>query len=136
MGIGSGSSRGSGAPMAEINVTPLIDVMLVVLIIFMISIPVLTHKVQLDLPQPRPDTRVEQRDLIKVRIENDGRLLWNDEAMTAAQMGYYMAQAGQQAPQPELRLSIGDQARYETVAAVITQARNAEIGNIGFDNSR
>ena len=122
--------------MAEINVTPLIDVMLVVLIIFMISIPVLTHKVQLDLPQPRPDTRVEQRDLIKVRIENDGRLLWNDEAMTAVQMGYYMAQAGQQAPQPELRLSIGDQARYETVAAVITQARNAEIGNIGFDNSR
>ncbi len=135
MGTGSGS-RAGGAPMAEINVTPLIDVMLVVLIIFMISIPALTHKVQLDLPQAGPEPRPETPDLINVRIENDGRLLWNDEAMTVAQMGYYMARAGQQAPQPELRLSIGDQARYETVAAVMTQARNADIGRIGFDSSR
>ncbi len=135
MGTGSGS-RSDSAPMAEINVTPLIDVMLVVLIIFMISIPVLTQKVQLDLPQKGPDTRPQTLDLISVRIENDGRLLWNDEAMSAAQMGYYMARAGQQTPQPELRLSIGDQARYETVAAVITQAKNADIGRIGFDSSR
>ncbi len=133
----STASDGKGMPMAEINVTPLIDVMLVLLIIFMINVPTLTHKVQIDLPQPNPNVTnpPEEADSITVRIEADGRVLWNDNAMTMDQVQYYMNQAGQQRPQPQIMLSVSDQSRYQVLAGVMARAKNAEITKIGFDGS-
>ncbi len=135
MGMSSGTGSSGGSPMAEINVTPLIDVMLVLLIIFMINVPVLTHKVQIDLPQPSttPPKDPVESEKINVRIEPDGRVLWNEVAMTMPQIDFYMKQAGGQTPQPEIVLSVSDNSRYQTLAAVMTRAKNANITKIGFD---
>jgi biopolymer transport protein ExbD len=135
MSVSSGSS--GGAPMAEINVTPLIDVMLVLLIIFMINAPQLTYKVQIDLPQPSLSTKPpEESDKITVRINDDGTVLWNDQAMSMRQIEYQMALAGRQNPQPQIMISAGDRARYQVLAEVMTKAKNAHIRKIGFDNTR
>ncbi len=136
MSVSSGSS-GDAAPMAEINVTPLIDVMLVLLIIFMINAPQLTYKVQIDLPQPSVSTKPpEESDKITVRINDDGTVLWNDQAMSMRQIEYQMTLAGRQNPQPQIMISAGDRSRYQVLAEVMTKAKNAEVKKIGFDNTR
>ena len=136
MSVSSGSS-GDAAPMAEINVTPLIDVMLVLLIIFMINAPQLTYKVQIDLPQPSLSTKPpEEADKITVRINDDGTVLWNDQAMSMRQIEYQLGVAGRQNPQPQIMISAGDRSRYQVLAEVMTKAKNAEVKKIGFDNTR
>ena len=83
----STASDGKGMPMAEINVTPLIDVMLVLLIIFMINVPTMTHKVQIDLPQPNPNVTPARGCREHHGAHRaDGRVLWNDNAMTMDQV--------------------------------------------------
>jgi biopolymer transport protein ExbD len=136
MSVGSGNS-GDAAPMAEINVTPLIDVMLVLLIIFMINAPQLTYKVQIDLPQPSLSTKPpEESDKITVRINDDGTVLWNDQAMSMRQIEYQFDQAGRQNPQPQIMISAGDRSRYQVLAEVMTKAKNADVKKIGFDNTQ
>ena len=136
MSVSSGSSGGA-APMAEINVTPLIDVMRVLLIIFMINAPQLTYKVQIDLPQPSIVSKPpEDFDKITVRINDDGTVLWNDQAMSMRQIEYQLGVAGRQNPQPQIMISAGDRSRYQVLAEVMTKAKNAEVKKIGFDNTR
>ncbi len=138
MGMSTSSSASGGAPMAEINVTPLIDVMLVLLIIFMINAPALTYKVQIDLPQPTLESKPpEESDKIALRINDDGSILWNDMPMGSTNMlRDYMRQASRQDPQPQVMISVGDRARYQVLAAVMTQAKNADLRKIGFDNTQ
>ena len=136
MSVSSGSSSAS-QPMADINVTPLIDVMLVLLIIFMINAPMLTYKVQIDLPQPTTVSKPpEDFDKITVRINDDGTVLWNDLPMNMAQIDYQMRQIAKQDPQPQIMISAGDRSRYQVLAEVMTRAKNADVRKIGFDNTQ
>jgi len=123
--------------MADINVTPLIDVMLVLLIIFMMNAPQLTYKVQIDLPQPTTVSKPpEEADKVTVRINDDGTVLWNDMPMNMAQIDYQFRQASTQVPQPQIMISAGDRSRYQVLAQVMTRAKNARVTKIGFDNTQ
>ena len=136
MSVSSGSS-GAAQPMADINVTPLIDVMLVLLIIFMMNAPQLTYKVQIDLPQPTTVSKPpEEADKVTVRINDDGTVLWNDMAMSMPQIDYQLRQAAKQNPQPQIMISAGDRSRYQVLAQVMTRAKNAKVTKIGFDNTQ
>lgn len=137
MGMSVGGDGGNAAPMATINVTPLVDVMLVLLIIFMINAPMLTYKVQIDLPQPTTVSKPpEDFDKITVRINDDGTVLWNDLPMNMAQIDYQMRQIAKQDPQPQIMISAGDRSRYQVLAEVMTRAKNADVRKIGFDNTQ
>ena len=133
MAFSTGSSSG---PMAEINVTPLVDVMLVLLIIFMITAPILSHKVRIDLPQPSnnppPDNPV---DPIHLQIKQDGSLYWNDTPVDEAGLKAQIAVIAQQSNQPELQIDADDNAQYEAVARVLSDAKGQGLVKIGFVNT-
>ncbi|HEY8586811.1 MAG TPA: biopolymer transporter ExbD [Rhodanobacter sp.] len=126
----------ASAPMSEINVTPLVDVMLVLLIIFMITAPVLAHKIQVDLPQPNPDviTPPTQLDPIHLRIDQSGALYWNDTPVDELGLKAQLAVIGQQAlsNQPEIQIAADDAVAYQYVARVLADAKSYNLVKIGF----
>lgn len=129
------SNKGAG-PMAEINVTPLVDVMLVLLIIFMITAPILAHQVEIDLPQKTtaPPTNIEPPPPITLKIRATGELYWNDQPMiTAALEPQLKIEAGKD-PQPELQIDADLETPYETVAQVLATAKNVGMTKLGFKN--
>ncbi len=130
MAVGGG---GEGEPMMEINTTPLIDVMLVLLIMFIITLPVMTHAVKLDMPRPTnapPPT--EQIDPINLEIDFDGSLIWNGTQVDInALESYFQTEAAKQ-PQPELHVRPNRRANYDTVAKVLAIAQRNGMQRIGF----
>jgi biopolymer transport protein ExbD len=135
MPYGSGSKS---APMSEINVTPLVDVMLVLLIIFMITAPMLTHKVKIDLPQPNPN--VVQQDNppepIRLKIDRSGALYWNDTPVDELGLKAQIAVISQQTNQPELQINADDGVAYEVVAHVLADAKSYGLTKIGFTEAQ
>jgi biopolymer transport protein ExbD len=129
-----GFERGQspGQPMAEINVTPLVDVMLVLLVIFIITAPLLARALKVDLPQADAPPAAVQPTTIRLAVEADGALRWNQEAIDAEELGQRLAQAAKQSPQPELHLGADRAVRYEHVAAVLSAAQKAGMKQIGF----
>ncbi len=134
------TTGGGSGPMADINVTPLVDVMLVLLIIFMITVPMLSHKVQIDLPQPTPPPAVPPPpppEPIKLTVQATGQLFWNDEPITEealrAQLGVIGVKPLEQ--QPELDIRPDRNAKYQLVATVMADAKNAGMKKIGFVSS-
>ena len=127
------SSGGGSGPMADINVTPLVDVMLVLLIIFMITVPMLSHKIKIDLPQPTlnppPDNPPEP---ITLGVKTSGQLYWNDEPITEAALQAQLRVAAQRTPQPELQIRADKETEYQIVASVMTDAKNAGMVKVGF----
>jgi biopolymer transport protein ExbD len=118
--------------MNEINMTPLVDVMLVLLIVFMVTIPVIHDAVRIDLPHAssqREDTKPAQVD---VAIEADGRVLWNGTPVDEAALRARIAAAAQAQPQPELHLSADRKVVYEKVAQVMAAAQRGGLTRIGF----
>jgi biopolymer transport protein ExbD len=127
------SGGGAGAPMAEINVTPLVDVMLVLLIIFMITAPLMQHKIRIDLPQATINQNPETPpDPIDLAIKEDGSIYWNDSAITDMELKAQLAVTAQRAPQPELQIRAEKATRYEIVAKVMADAKNQGMVKIGF----
>jgi biopolymer transport protein ExbD len=128
------SSGGGGGVMAEINVTPLVDVMLVLLIIFMITAPLAQHKIKVELPiaamAKPPDEAVSHPITLSVR--DNGELYWNDEPITEAAMQAQLRVAAQRAPQPELQIRADRDTEYQIVASVMTDAKNAGMVKVGF----
>ena len=120
-------------PLSDINVTPLVDVMLVLLIIFMITVPMLSHKIKIDLPQPTlnppPDNPPEP---ITLGVRLTGQLYWNDEPITEAAMQAQLRVAAQRTPQPELQIRADRDTEYQVVASVMTDAKNAGMVKVGF----
>ena len=134
MGMSAGSAEGE--PMMEINTTPLIDVMLVLLIMFIITIPVMTHAVKLDMPRPTdaPPPPV-QPEVIDIEIDFDGTVVWNGSTISGMdQLESYFRQESQKDPQPELHLRPDKRARYGTVAQVLASAQRNRMKKIGFVN--
>ncbi|MEO7432819.1 MAG: biopolymer transporter ExbD [Dokdonella sp.] len=131
MSMSSGGS--GGGPMAEINVTPLVDVMLVLLIIFMITAPLMSHKIRIDLPQANPDVvNTPQPDPIDLAVKENGDLFYNDEAVTEAILQAQLLVAAQRNPQPELQIRADKTTQYQKVAAVMAAAKRAGMIKIGF----
>jgi len=133
MGMSAGGAEGE--PMMEINTTPLIDVMLVLLIMFIITIPIMTHAVKLDMPQPNPN-RVEPPappEVIELEIDYDGTILWNTTPVSSfGQLEKYFSQAADQAVQPELHIRVNKRAKYDNVAKALALAQRQGLNKIGF----
>jgi biopolymer transport protein ExbD len=124
--------RAPAQPMAEINVTPLVDVMLVLLVIFIISAPLLARALKLDLPQADAPPAMVQPQTVQVSIDAGGGLRWNAEPVTAEELAGRLAAAGSATPQPELHLGADKAVRYEHVAAVLAAAQKAGLKQIAF----
>ncbi|MGF6633966.1 ExbD/TolR family protein [Paraburkholderia sp. MM6662-R1] len=116
----------------EINMTPLVDVMLVLLIVFMVTIPVIRHAVKIDLPHAssqREDTKPAQ---VTVSIDADGNVLWDSTKVDDAALAAKIAAAAQASPQPELHLDADRKVPYEKVAQVMSAAQAGGLTKIGF----
>ena len=123
-----------GGVMAEINVTPLVDVMLVLLIIFMITTQIAAPKVKVELPQgslikPPEDTPVQP---VVIAVKQDGTMFWNDEQVSEAAMQAQFRVVAPMAVQPEVQIRADKDAEYQLVAAVMTNAKNAGMVKVGF----
>ncbi|MDZ4097979.1 MAG: biopolymer transporter ExbD [Methylophilaceae bacterium] len=133
--IGSGHGFSSGdhsAPMNEINMIPLIDVMLVLLVIFIITAPLLTHAVKIDLPQASSQPTPEKPEVISIAIDGSGRMYWNDVPMVQGELAVKLQQAAIQEPQPELHIRADKDTRYQLLAEVMADAQSAGIQKLGF----
>ena len=133
MAMQTTSDNQSGEPIMDINTTPLIDVLLVLLIMFIITIPIQTHAVKLDLPQssdapPPPVDPIKN----KVVITAAGALLWNGTPVNADQLRQYLEVSQQMDPLPELHLQPEPTARYEVVDQVLAITKTAKVEKMGF----
>ena len=118
--------------MCDINTTPLIDVMLVLLIVFIITIPVLTHAVKLDNPIGNPPPPTTQPEVINLEVDFDGTILWNTTPVDMPTLVQYLASEAQKVPQPEVHLRPDKRARYDVVAKVLAACQRNKIKKIGF----
>ena len=116
----------------EINMTPLIDVMLVLLVMFIVTIPLQTHAVKLDLPKDCPDCPVVDRLKNKVVVTNGGAILWNGAPISRDALTYNLAATVRMNPQPEFHLQPDSEARYEIVSDVFVAAKRARVQKMGF----
>ena len=131
MGMSAGGS--GGCPMAEINVTPLVDVMLVLLIIFMITAPLMSHKIRIDLPQANPNVQQDNPpEPIDLAIKENGDLFWNDEPVTEAILQAQLRVAAQKNPQPELQIRADKPTQWQKIATVMAEAKSAGMVKLGF----
>jgi biopolymer transport protein ExbD len=133
MSMQTTSDNTSGEPMLDINVTPLIDVMLVLLIMFIITLPVQTHAVKLDLPQDQnsnPPPIMPTKN--KVVITGAGEILWNGTPVSPQQLRLYLDATQQMDPIPELHLQPEPNARYELVDQVLAITKRAHVDKMGF----
>ena len=118
--------------MNEINMTPLVDVMLVLLIIFIITVPVMKHAVNIDLPRASTQVQEIKPQTIRLSVAGDGQYFWNETPASDESITQQLKAAALQAPQPELHIR-GDKAvRYERVAQVMASAQQAGVKKIGF----
>jgi biopolymer transport protein ExbD len=132
MARGAFDVAGEDPLMAEINTTPLVDVMLVLLVIFMVAAPLFTHAVKLDLPQAASQLNPEKPDTIAFAIDGDGRLFWNNAPLASEALLERFAEAARKQPQPELHLRADRATRYELIAQVMSAAQRAGLQKIGF----
>jgi biopolymer transport protein ExbD len=116
----------------EINTTPLVDVMLVLLIIFIITIPVMNHSVKIDLPRASSQPEQPKPENINLAIDAAGKVYWNSEPVDATQLDQRIASAAGKMPQPELHLRAERTTQYEKVAQVMAAAQSGGLAKIGF----
>lgn len=135
MTIGSFNGRSHQAPMADMNVVPLVDVMLVLLVIFIVTAPLLTHAVKIDLPKASSSANITKPEHIEFGIREDGGLFWSGEAVTLDQLPQRFAAEAKRQPQPELHLRADRRAHYEKLAQVMSMAAKAGLTRIGFVTS-
>lgn len=119
-------------PMSEINTTPLVDVMLVLLVIFIITAPLLTHAVKIDLPQASSQPLPERPEVISLAIDSAGNTYWNDAPLVQGELKQKLLLAADRKPQPELQIRADKNTRYQVLAEVMADAQNVGITKLGF----
>jgi biopolymer transport protein ExbD len=129
MSIGGG---GEDEPMMEMNMTPLIDVLLVLLVMFIITIPVMTHAVKLDMPRPTNAPKLAEPVVIQLEIDFDGTVLWTGSPVTVDSLDGYFRREAANDPQPELHIRPNKRASYDVVARVLAAAQRNGLLKIGF----
>lgn len=135
MAMAVGGNEGNS--YSDINMTPLIDVMLVLLIIFIITIPSQTHAVKIDNPNPTnpPPQNPTPPEVIDLSIDFDGTLLWNKTPVDRATMDGYISQEATKDPQPEVHITVDKFAKYEIVAQTLADLQHRGLKKIGFVNN-
>ena len=129
MSTGGGNE---GGVMAEINVTPLVDVMLVLLIIFMITAPLMAHKVQIDLPESVAKPNEEPPGTITVSLKSTGETYWNDEAIVRSAIDTQLRIEARRTPQPAVQIRADEDTEYKDVATMMASAKNAGMKKVGL----
>jgi biopolymer transport protein ExbD len=132
MAMTSGSSAGQS--YCEINMTPLIDVMLVLLIIFIITLPSQTHAIKIDNPLPHPSEPATP-EVIDLEIDFDGTLIWNKTAVDRATLQRHISSEAAKSPQPEVHIRVDKFANYQTVAQTLADLQRRGLQKIGFVNN-
>jgi biopolymer transport protein ExbD len=132
MAFASFDGRNAAGPIAEINMVPLIDVMLVLLVIFIISAPLLTHAVKLELPHATSQVNQAPPDKIDFAIDAAGRLYWNGEPVARDEAARRFVAQGARQPQPEIHLRADEQVPYREVARTLADASRAGLTKVGF----
>ena len=128
-----GFDKGSApAPMAEINMVPLIDVMLVLLVIFIITAPLLTHAVKIDLPKASSQPNLTKPKNIQLAIRASGDIFWNGEPVSRLQLRERLAASSRLQPQPEIHLRADRTTQYQAIAEVMADTAKAGLIRIGF----
>ncbi len=130
--MGSFDPRRHQSPMADINVVPLVDVMLVLLVIFIISTPLLTHSVKIDLPKAASSPNITRPEHIELGIRQDGVLYWNGANISMKALASRFAAEARKQPQPELHIRADRHVYYEAVAQVMAVAAKSGLVRIGF----
>ena len=128
---------GSGTTFCDINTTPLIDVMLVLLVTLIVTLPIMTHAVKLDMPNPNnpPPPPNQQPEVIDLEIDFDGTVVWNGTPVSGLpQLEGYFAAERDKDPQPEIHLRPDRRAKYDVVAKVLAGAQRNHMKKIGFVN--
>ena len=123
---------GPQQPMSEINVTPLVDVMLVLLVIFIITAPLLSYAIKLDLPNDPAPSADAAPATIKLSIDADGKVYVDTDAITDAELRARFVAAAKMSPPPEVHLRADKATRYERIAFVMSSAQQAGLSKIGF----
>ncbi len=118
--------------MNEINMTPLVDVMLVLLIIFIITVPVMKHSVQVDLPRAANQPEMVKPETIRLSVKADGSYHWNGQAVDDAELQALLQAEAAKDPQPDLHIRGDREVRYERVAQAMASAQRAGVRKIGF----
>lgn len=131
MAFGGFNQQQNQAPLAEINMVPLIDVMLVLLVIFMVTAPLLTHAVKVDLPGVNSKT-VVPAEKIDISIDGNGQLFWNATPMSRGEVVAKLQELGVSAPATEVHLRVDKSTRYEVIAEIMAASARAGLGKIGF----
>ncbi len=132
MAFGSFHAQRQPGPMADINVTPMVDVMLVLLVIFILSAPMLSGAVKLELPRAQAPAAGAAPLTVTVALDAGGQVYWNDVALDAGALAARLAEAARQSPQPVLQLRADKDTRYEVVAQLMAAAQSAGVQQLGF----
>jgi biopolymer transport protein ExbD len=132
MAFASFSDEDDNGDFAEINMIPLIDVMLVLLVIFIVTAPLLTHAVKVDLPKASSAPNLTKPENIQVAIDGAGQVFWNGEAVDTENLQQHLRAAAAQSPQPELHLRAERSTAYEKVAELMSSAAHAGLTKLGF----
>jgi biopolymer transport protein ExbD len=132
MAFGGFNKTGESKPMTDINMVPLIDVMLVLLVIFIITAPLLTHAVKIELPRASSHPNLTKPENVQLGINAQGVLYWNGEVVDKPEMVRRMAAAAKLEPQPELHLRADKTTQYQVLAEVMAEATKAGLTKIGF----
>jgi biopolymer transport protein ExbD len=132
MSFASFDARRPGAPLSDINMVPLIDVMLVLLVIFIVTAPLLTHAVKLELPRASSQVNDLRPDKIDLAIDATGRLFWNGEVVPRHVLQQRFAIEGSKPAQPQLHLRADQSAAFRFVAQVLADASRAGLTKVGF----
>jgi biopolymer transport protein ExbD len=132
MAFASFDNKSAGAPMAEINMVPLIDVMLVLLVIFIVTAPLLTHSVKLELPKASAQVNPPQPEKVEFAIDAAGTRYWNGEPVTREEAATRFAAESAKPVQPELHLKADQDVAYRFVAETLADASKAGLTKVGF----
>ena len=132
MAFASFDNKRASAPMAEINMVPLIDVMLVLLVIFIVTAPLLTNAVKLDLPKVSSQANELRPDKIEFAIDAGGQRFWNGEPLSLAESIQRFAAEGRKPQQPEIHLRADQNVAYRSVAETLADASKAGLTRVGF----
>jgi len=132
MSVSLGTQGAEGEPMVEMNVTPLIDVLLVLLVTLIVTLPIQTHAVKLDMPPAHPIPPLTPPTVVNLVVDFDGSILWNGTPVDRATLDAYFQDAASQDPQPEIHLNPNKLAKYDIVAKVLADAQHLDVKKIGF----
>jgi biopolymer transport protein ExbD len=127
-----GPASGEDEVMVQLNTTPLIDVMLVLLTLLIITLPTQTHAVKLDMPRPNTPPPLIKPEIVELGVDFDGTITWNNQAVDRLTLDSYLQKSAESDPQPEIHLNPNRLAKYDMVAKVLADAQRLNVTHIGF----